>query len=96
MALRSRRGLPEYEDHMTAMYNKHFKTDRECAASLQSRLRYMPATHVKLATFRQLVKTYYEDKQEGLQVQTESEVAAKMLGKLNIKTPSSGWQGSTC
>ncbi|WIA41014.1 hypothetical protein OEZ86_004653 [Tetradesmus obliquus] len=70
--------------------------DRECAASLQSKLQYMPATQVKLATFRQLVKTYYENKQEGLQVQTESEVAAKMLGKLNIKTPSSGQQSSAC
>lgn len=81
---------------MTAMYSKHFKTDRECAASLQSKLQYMPATQVKLATFRQLVKTYYENKQEGLQVQTESEVAAKMLGKLNIKAPSSGRQSSAC
>jgi hypothetical protein len=66
--------------------------DRECAASLQSKLQYMPATQVKLITFRQLVKTYYESKQEGLQVQTDSEVAARMLGKLNIKTPSSGAQ----
>jgi hypothetical protein len=33
VALRSRRGLPEYEDHMTAMYNKRFKTVSDQAAS---------------------------------------------------------------
>jgi hypothetical protein len=60
--------------------------DRECAKSLQQRLQYMDRSQIKLDYVKQLVENYMEHKQQELQVQTESNVAASMLGKAPSKS----------
>ncbi|KAF6255409.1 hypothetical protein COO60DRAFT_217421 [Scenedesmus sp. NREL 46B-D3] len=75
-----------------AAATKASSQDRECAASLQQALQYANKSQVNLERAKDLVKSYQEHKQQQLQVLTESNVAASMLGKAAGKQSLSGWQ----
>jgi hypothetical protein len=60
--------------------------DRECATALQQRLQFTSASEVNLDWAKEQVMLYQESKQQQLQVQAESSVAASMLGKAAGKT----------
>ncbi|KAF6251035.1 hypothetical protein COO60DRAFT_685296 [Scenedesmus sp. NREL 46B-D3] len=79
-----------------AAATKASSQDRECATSLQQALQYTNKSQVNLERAKDLVKSYQEHKQQQLQVLTESNMAASMLGKAAGKQSLSGWQASPC